>query len=169
LTVAIACVFAVPSLCAHDGPPFPIVSEQIAGSYRVSVWTDPDATDDGSAGGQFWVTIEPASGSAMFAGGVHATITITATDQPGLPRTAAAVPTRGPASPQFAALVMDHEGRFRVRVDVAGPLGPARVEADVDATYDLRPPPIMLVIYLVPFLVVGAIWVKVLLRKRRRA
>jgi len=40
---------------AHSGPPFPIVADRVAGTYRVSIWTDPDATDDGSAGGQFWV------------------------------------------------------------------------------------------------------------------
>ena len=34
---------------AHDGPPYPIVSERLAGPYEVSIWTDPDATDDGSA------------------------------------------------------------------------------------------------------------------------
>ncbi len=163
LVAAITFVLAGRSLSAHDGPPFPIVSDQTSGGYRISVWTDPDATDDGSAGGQFWVTIEPASAATQ------ATITIAPLSRPGSARTAAAAPTRGAASPQFAAIIMDHEGRFRVRVDVAGPLGPASVEADVDATYDLRPPPIMLAIYAVPFLVVGAIWVKLLLRRRRRA
>src|SRR4051812_31418996 len=33
-------------LHAHSGPPFPIVTDQQAGAYRVTVWTDPDATDD---------------------------------------------------------------------------------------------------------------------------
>ncbi len=52
---------------AHSGPPYPVVSNQVAGPYRLSVWTDPDATDDGSAGGQFWVTIEPARAGAAAA------------------------------------------------------------------------------------------------------
>ena len=35
---------------AHSGPPYPIVTERAIGSYVVSVWTDPDATNDGSRG-----------------------------------------------------------------------------------------------------------------------
>ena len=56
--VVIACATVVAAVShattvdAHSGPPFPIVSNQIAGPYDVSVWTDPDATADGSAAGQ---------------------------------------------------------------------------------------------------------------------
>ena len=46
-------------LQAHSGPPFPVATQQIAGPYRLSLWTDPDATDDRTPGGQFWVVIEP--------------------------------------------------------------------------------------------------------------
>src|SRR5690349_11751219 len=45
----------------HSGPPFPIMSDQAAGPYVVSIWTDPDTTDDGSAGGQFWTRVHPAA------------------------------------------------------------------------------------------------------------
>jgi len=46
LRVFVVAVFAMngASLQAHSGPPFPIVSDRIAGAYRVSVWADPDAT-----------------------------------------------------------------------------------------------------------------------------
>ena len=60
----------------HDGPPYPIVSDQRAGPYVISVWTDPDTTDDGTAGGQFWVTFEP-DGSEAPAGNAQVTITAT--------------------------------------------------------------------------------------------
>ena len=40
-------------LGAHNGPPYPIVSNQISGPYSISVWTDPDTTDDGTPAGQF--------------------------------------------------------------------------------------------------------------------
>ena len=33
---------------AHDGPPYPIVSDRVSGPYVVSIWTDPDSTDDGT-------------------------------------------------------------------------------------------------------------------------
>ena len=43
----------------------------------------------------------------------------------------------------------------------------AEVEANVDATYDLRPAPIMMAVYLMPFVLVGFLWVKLLVRRRQ--
>ncbi len=48
-----------------------------------------------------------------------------------------------------------------------GSRGEAVVDADVEATYDLRPPPIMLLIYMLPFLLIGLLWLKLLLTRRR--
>ena len=167
LTIALALLAAVPRhALAHDGPPFPIVSERSAGAYRIDVWTDPDATDDGSAGGQFWVMLERHGSSSEVPAGTTVGVSIRPGGAEGPWLTARAEPLRGDVSRQFAALVMDHEGRFDVRVDVRGPLGDASATAWVDATYDLRPPPVMLVIYLLPFLAVGVLWTKLLLRRR---
>ena len=68
---------------------------------------------------------------------------------------------------QVAAVPLDHEGRFRVQATIDGPLGPAVVDSTVDATYDSRPPPIMLGVYAIPFVIVGFLWLKLLLRRRR--
>lgn len=164
---SIGVVLATAAGRAHSGPPFPIVSNRVVGAYQLSVWTDPDTTDDGSAAGQFWVTIRPARAGATMASETRATVSITPLNAAGPTRTAGAEPVRGDVSSQFAALVMDHEGRFHVRVAIAGPLGPAEVEADVDATYDLRPAPWLMVLYVMPFALVGFLWVKLLLRRRR--
>ena len=60
LALALVVVLALTArLGAHSGPPFPIVSSQIAGAYDIAIWTDPDATDDAVAGGQFWVVLKP--------------------------------------------------------------------------------------------------------------
>jgi hypothetical protein len=67
---------------------------------------------------------------------------------------------------QFALVTLDHEGPFAVRVDVNGPLGPAAVDSRIDATYDLRPPPYMIALYLGPFLLAGLLWTRLLLRRR---
>ena len=152
---------------AHQGPPFPIVSDRVAGPYRISIWTDPDSTDDGSAAGRFWVTIQPVRHDVSLPSETRATISIAPAGRPSPALAARAEPTRPDATTQFAALVLDHEGRFRVRVDIAGPLGPAAVEADIDATYDLRPAPGLIVLYLVPFVLAGFLWLKLLLRRRR--
>src|SRR6185295_3908209 len=55
------------SLQAHSEPPFPIVTDQVAGAYKVTVWTDPDATDDQTVAGRFWVTVTPAAPSVVVA------------------------------------------------------------------------------------------------------
>ncbi|NQW05496.1 MAG: hypothetical protein HQ485_15945, partial [Acidobacteria bacterium] len=113
---------------AHSGPPFPIVSNHLVGAYQLSVWTDPDTTDDGSAGGQFWVTIHAARAEATVAPETRATVSVSPLHGTQSEQTVIAAPVRRDVSSQFAALVLDHEGRFRVRVVVAGPLGTAEVE-----------------------------------------
>jgi hypothetical protein len=152
---------------AHSGPPFPIVSSRAAGPYDVSVWTDPDSTDDGSAGGQFWITVRPSSAAPLPAG-TRVTVAVDPLDRQGPSRTASAEPVAADPSQRFAALVMDHEGRFRVRVTLDGPLGPAVVDAEVDATYDLRPSPAVIAVYLSPFVAIGFLWIKLLMRRRGR-
>ncbi|HET7217087.1 MAG TPA: hypothetical protein VFJ02_03530, partial [Vicinamibacterales bacterium] len=63
--IVAALMLAQPIARAHEGPPFPILSNYPAGSYVVSIWTDPDTTDDGSARGQFWVKLHAANGGAL--------------------------------------------------------------------------------------------------------
>ena len=150
---------------AHSGPPFPIVSDQVAGAYRVSIWTDPDTTDDGAAGGQFWVRMENARTGAPLPPQTRAAVAIRPVAGDGA-STQAAAPVRGDVTNQFAALVMDREGTFAVRVTIDGPLGAAAVDAQVEATYDLRPPPYLLALYLAPFVLAGLLWGRLLLRRR---
>jgi hypothetical protein len=51
-------------------------------------------------------------------------------------------------------------------VSIVGPLGETTVQATVEATYDLRPPRLLFALYLLPFLVVGGLWGKLLLKRR---
>lgn len=152
---------------AHDGPPYPIVSNQLMGPYRISVWTDPDTTDDGTAGGQFWVMIDPAVRGESLPASLRAQVTVRPLDRPGGEVLAQSAPINDDPSRQFVALRMDHEGRFAVRVDVDSVAGRESVEAEVFATYDLRPSRIVMAVYLVPFLLVGALWTTLLIRRRR--
>jgi len=162
-TLAAALWLGAPySAAAHDGPPYPIVSERRAGPYVISVWTDPDTTDDGTAGGQFWITFAP-DGTGVQARDVR--VAITATPLRGGPGRSVETGASSNGS-QFGALVLDHEGRFRIDVRARGPRGEGDVSAEVDATYDLRPPPFVVVLYAVPFVLAGALWVRLLLRRR---
>ena len=166
-----ACVIAACAMgvTAHEGPPYPIISNEVAGAYRISLWTDPDTTDDGSPGGQFWVMVDPAAASGPLPAGTRANVAVTPLGHAGPERQAPAAPVGGEVTRQFAALVLDREGRFGVRVAIDGPWGPAEVGADVEATYDLRPEPILLAVYMVPFLLAGFLWLKLLGRRRAAA
>ena len=170
LRMCVALLASLPvTASAHDGPPFPIVSDYIAGPYVISIWTDPDTTDDGSAGGQFWVRVRPSAQSGALPPDTRAAVTIRPLDRSGAEATATATPVRGDVTNQFAGLVMDHEGRFAVRVTIDGPLGAASAESAVDATYDTRPAPALLIVYLAPFIAVGVLWGRLLLRRRTLA
>ena len=164
------------TLRAHSGPPFPIVTDVVRGPYTISIWTDPDATDDGSAGGQFWVMLALSPKDARIPPETRVTVSARGIAGPPdkyggrSPRpavSAVAAPVRDDTANQFAALRMDREGPYEIRVDVDGPLGRAVIDSRVDATYDLRPPPYMLAWYLAPFLLVGFLWTRLLLRRQK--
>jgi hypothetical protein len=171
LVIGLALTAGAVRVAAHAGPPFPIVSNQVVGQYEIAVWTDPDATDDGSLGGQFWVVLKPAGGATEIPAGTRVTVAIRAIttahgSQPVAELTAQAEPVDGLLSRQFAALLMDHEGRYAVRAAIDGPLGAAQVTSEVDATYDLRPAAPLFFVYLLPFVVLGLFWMKVLWKRR---
>ena len=165
LAVALAAL-ATMVVHAHSGPPFPIVSDVKAGPYVVSIWSDPDTTDDETAAGQFWTRVHPAGSGAALPEATRVTLSVRPRDGRGVERTAAAAPVRGDITNQFAAVVLDRETRFAVAVDIAGPLGAARVTGAVDATYDLRPPRARFLLYLLPFVLVGLLWGRLILRRR---
>ena len=167
LLVVMLCAALGRAVLAHEGPPFPIVTDRAAGPYEVSVWTDPDTTDDGTPGGQFWVYVNRAGGDEMVPAETRTTVWLTPLDRDGPIRTGSAEPVEGRESQYFAALLMDHEGRFGVRVAIDGPLGPAEVASEVEGTYDQRPPPMLLLLFVMPFALVGFLWEKLLLRRRR--
>lgn len=152
---------------AHNGPPFPIVSNQITGEYSISIWTDPDTTDDGRPAGQFWVVVDPADGNRPIPSETRATVTIRPLDRDGSTLSARTEPVNGAVGRQFVVLLMDHEGPYEVHVTVEGSLGHVEVDSKVDATYDLRPARGLIVLYLFPFVAIGALWAKLLLRRRQ--
>jgi hypothetical protein len=172
---ACALLAVADSLRAHSGPPFPIVTDAVRGPYTISIWTDPDATDDGSPGGQFWVVLTLTPKAARIPPDTRVTVAVrpiiggTTRDHRPIRDTAAsavAAPVGDDTGNQFAALVMDREGPYEVHVDIDGSLGRAAIDSSVDATYDLRPPPYMLAWYLAPFLLVGFLWTRLLIRRR---
>lgn len=166
VTLALLTLLAARPAEAHSGPPYPVISKQTVGAYRVSLWTDPDATDDRTAGGQFWVVIED-GGASPIPPETRARVSIRPLDRDQPFADAQAAPVDGDVTRQYAALVMDHEGPYAVRVIVDGPSGMVTLDTTVDATYDLRPPVPLLAVYLLPFLALGSLWTLRLVRRRR--
>jgi len=165
--IAIAACRVVVS--AHSGPPYPIIEDQVAGAYQVSIWADPDATNDQSAAGQFWVMLKAARSGEAIPAGTDVQVRIRPLDRPGEERLALAEPIAGDVGRQFAALVMDHEGPFAVYVRIDGALGQGDLEARADATYDLRPRPALIALFILPFVLVGIVWGKLLIKRRMHA
>lgn len=161
------CVGNATRVLAHSGPPFPIVSDRVVGPYQLSVWTDPDATDNGTPAGQFWVMLTLADGSSV-PPDTQALIAVRPADRTAGARTADTAAVKGEAGRRFAAVLLDHEGPYIVHITVTGSRGTAAVDAGVDATYDLRPARWLLALYVMPFLAVGFLWTKLLLSRRRR-
>src|SRR6476660_1897780 len=54
------CLLAASPARAHLGPPFPILVDQTAGPYVVSVWTDPDIGT-----GTFYVILDAPKGKRL--------------------------------------------------------------------------------------------------------
>lgn len=157
------------NLAAHDGPPFPIVSNHVSGPYEVSIWSDPDTTDDGTPGGQFWVTMTATAGGGEVPAGTTVTVAMNPAGQAERVQRGQAVPVGGRAHNQFISFVMDHEGPFEVSVEIAGPLGTGDARGSVEATYDARPAPGMILVFIMPFALIGGLWLMAMRRRRRRA
>ena len=167
LVIVIAAYQAI--VHAHSGPPYPIIEDRIVGAYQMSLWADPDATDDQSAAGKFWVTLRPARAGQSLPADTRVDVSIRPLDRPGGERTARAEAINSDTGRQFAALVMDHEGPFAVHVTVDGTLGSGTLDAQADATYDLRPRPALIALFLLPFVLVGIVWGKLLIKRRMHA
>ncbi|HET9530365.1 MAG TPA: hypothetical protein VFQ92_08445 [Blastocatellia bacterium] len=151
---------------AHEGPPYPIIVDQKVGGYMVSVWGDPDVGT-----GTFFIILEPTEGSAL-AEDTAEDIKIELGVQPVNGRLAEAhysawrdaVRNRV----QYKAEVpFDREELWRVRFSLQGPRGSGEIVADVEVT----PPGYGrwdLLIYLFPFVAIGLLWLRAVLRARSR-
>jgi hypothetical protein len=151
------------SLHAHAGPPFPIVVDRPVGPWTVSVWTDPDIGT-----GVVFVILEGPSTLSTPSG-----VRVSAQPVDGsLPEAFYEAERQG--GPQdvryFTEVKLDHGGMWRLRATLDGPQGGGigGVEAEVEATPDGVLGPWEIGLYLLPFLAVGFLWVKAVLRRREK-
>lgn len=146
---------------AHEGPPFPILVDQQAGPYKASVWTDPDIGT-----GIFFVVLETPEGESLPAG-TRVRIGV----QPASGRLAEAVyeaeaqPVRQGAR-YFTEVRFDQGEMWKVRIRIDGAAGGGELTSEVEPTPDGTIGPIALLLYPLPFLAVGFLWLKAALRRR---
>ena len=147
---------------AHDGPPFPIIVDQKVGPCVISLWGDPDVGI-----GTFFVIVNAPPG-----GEIPGDLKVRVGVQPASGRLTEVVypaereDLRGQV--QYKALVsFDAQETWRVRVKVQSTQSSGEVMATVEAT----PPGLGrwdLLLYLVPFLMVGCLWAVSVVRRRSR-
>jgi hypothetical protein len=145
---------------AHVGAPYPVLLEEAVGPYQVSALADPDVGK-----GTFYVLVTLASGEPSPAG-----TTVTAWVEPADGHQA---PSGHPAERQetrygerFVAKVpFDAEGPWQVRLAIEGPAG------DGEVTFPVRVTAsglgwLATVACLLPFVVLGGLWLRGSLRQR---
>lgn len=158
----VAILLFVKPIHAHEGPPFPLFVDRKVDPYVVSVWTDPDI---GQA--LFFVIVSPPDSTSL-----PADLRVQVAVQPVSGRLAEVVYSSErenlPGQVQYRAQVeFDAQEMWRVRVRLESPLGNAETSDTVEAT----PPGYGrwdLLIYLLPFVAIGMLWVIAMARKIKR-
>jgi hypothetical protein len=151
---ALACLAA--SAAAHDGPPYPILVDEPTVAGELSVWADPDV-----GVGTFYLYLEagwseraplvrlsvrPVDGHRDES--VHAT-------EPALP---------GAPFQLLGRVPFDATGAWYLRLELEGRAGRTSVERTIEVTPP-GPGAIGLVWFLVPFLALGGLWGRLLLKR----
>jgi hypothetical protein len=146
---------------AHNGPPFPIISDQTVGPVVLSLWTHPDVGT-----GTFFVLINPQPGKELpkdlkFSIGI-------APVSGRLPEVIYPMwSEKNRTQPEFKNEVQfDRDEMWKVRLILTSAEGNAETTAEVEAT----PPGYGqwdLLLFALPFLAVGFLWFKMMTKRRR--
>ena len=162
LVVALLAICASLPAWAHIGPPYPIIENRKIGNLTVSVWSNPDVGT-----GSFFVVIDPPKGAS-----VPSDMRVQVIVQP--------VSGRLPEQRydawreklrnrvEFKALVpFDKEETWRVRILLAS----AQVTGETDTDVPVTPTLLgrwSLLFFLLPFLLIAALWLKAVTVRRKR-
>lgn len=164
--LTLAAILGARPAAAHAGPPFPILEDQRSGPYLVEVWSDPDIGT-----GTFFVLLEvpETPETTRFAAPRRVRIAV----QPVSGRLPEAVHEASAQEVRegarfHAAVPFDQGGKWRVRILIESAAGTGELITEVEPTPDGTLGPGSLVLYTIPFLAVGFLWLKAVLRRRGR-
>jgi hypothetical protein len=161
LLAGLLSMFCAQSVAAHNGPPFPIITDQRVGPYIISLWTHPDLGI-----GTFFVMVDPMPG-----GTVPKDLKVQVGVQPASGRLAEVVYSawlqdlRGQVEYK-TEVQFDQQENWKVRLILASSAGGGEAISQVVPTpagfgqWDL-------LLYLLPFLGVGFLWVTAITKRRR--
>jgi hypothetical protein len=161
LALVVVLLVASSPLDAHNGPPFPIISDKRVGPVVVSLWTHPDVGT-----GLFYVIVNPPPGGA-----IPSDLKIEIGVRPVTGRLAEVIyltqleNLRGQVQYRTEAQ-FDLQELWQVRMIVKSSAGDGEASADVEVT----PPGLGrwdLLMFSLPFLGVGFLWFHVMMRKRK--
>ena len=151
-------------LGAHEGPPYAILVDQIAGPAKLSVWADPDV-----GSGTFLIYLEPISARLA----LPESCTVDLFVRPASGRLAE---TSHRAEPQRtrkglkhyeAHVPFDRAEPWQVRVQVASPRGSGQASTQVEVTPPGHGAVLDFVFYLFPFVAVAFLFVMAVWRGRK--
>jgi hypothetical protein len=161
LLASLLSIFFSPNAEAHNGPPFPIITDQRVGPFIISLWTHPDLGT-----GTFFVMIDPVPG-----GTVPKDLKVQIAVQPASGRLAEAVYSawledlRGQVEYK-TEVQFDQQENWKVRLILASSAGGGEAVSQVVPTpagfgrWDL-------LLFLLPFLGVGFLWATAITKRRR--
>jgi hypothetical protein len=162
VTVTLLAICASLPAWAHIGPPYPIMQDRKIGMLTVSVWANPDVGT-----GSFFIVIDPPKGSS-----VPSDIKVQVAVQPVSGRmpekTYDAWHEKLRNRVEFKALVpFDKEEMWRIRIRLASAEATGETQTDVSVT-----PTLLgrwdLLLFLLPFLGIAALWLKAVSATRSR-
>ena len=143
---------------AHEGPPFPLFMDKSLGPYVVSVWADPDVGT-----GTFFVVPGMPQGGAL-----PDEVKVQVCVRPASNRLDEACYTAERDGAQYyVGVPFESQEIWRVRIALESSLGSGEATTDVEVT----PPGLGrwdLLLYLFPFIAVGFLWLRAVLKKERR-
>jgi len=154
-------MFSAENAAAHNGPPFPIITDQRVGPYIISLWTHPDLGT-----GLFFVMVDPLPG-----GTIPKDLKVQIGVQPASGRLAEVVYSawlqdlRGQVEYK-TEVQFDQQENWSVRLILASSAGGGEAISQVVPTpagfgrWDL-------LLYLLPFLGVGFLWFTAITKRRR--
>jgi len=160
--LTMACLASPHVALAHVGAPYPVLLEQPVGPYIASALADPDVGT-----GTFYVLVDLPDGQPV-PPGTSVTVWVEPEDghRAAVGRPAEREETR--YGDRFVARVpFDAEGPWKVRLVIDGPVGTG------EASFVVRVTPsgigwLASIACLIPFLILGALWLRGALRQRTK-